>query len=87
MWGINFPVERLMRPYSFCVKQLLKWFAPKCYVYDTIPLNPSLFEFKDSIPEPQVKKASIKYLYNWSPGGINRKKKRYLKWVDYLFNC
>ena len=41
---------------------IIKWFVPKCYVYDTIPLNPSLFEFKDSILEPQVKKASSKYL-------------------------
>ena len=28
MWGSNFPVERLMKPYSFCVKQLLKWLNP-----------------------------------------------------------
>lgn len=28
MWGSNFPVERLMKPYSFCVKQLLKWLTP-----------------------------------------------------------
>jgi predicted TIM-barrel fold metal-dependent hydrolase len=28
MWGSNFPVERLMNPYRFCVSQLLKWLAP-----------------------------------------------------------
>ena len=28
MWGSNFPVERLMKPYSFCVKRLLKWLNP-----------------------------------------------------------
>ena len=28
MWGSNFPVERLMNPYRFCVAQLLKWLAP-----------------------------------------------------------
>ena len=28
MWGSNFPVERLMKPYSFCVKQRLKLLAP-----------------------------------------------------------
>ena len=28
MWGSNFPVERLMNPYGFCVAQLLKWLAP-----------------------------------------------------------
>ena len=28
MWGSNFPVERLVKPYSFCVKQILKWLSP-----------------------------------------------------------
>ena len=28
MWGSNFPVERLMNPYGFCVDQLLKWLTP-----------------------------------------------------------
>ena len=28
MWGSNSPVERLMKHYSFCVKQLLKWLNP-----------------------------------------------------------
>ena len=28
MWGSNFPVERLMNSYRFCVAQLLKWLAP-----------------------------------------------------------
>ena len=28
MWGSNFPVERLVRSYSFCVNQLLKWLNP-----------------------------------------------------------
>ena len=28
MWASNFPVERLVKPYSFCVKQILKWLSP-----------------------------------------------------------
>jgi len=28
MWGSNFPVERLINTYSFCLKQLLKWLKP-----------------------------------------------------------
>ena len=28
MWGSNFPVDSLMNPYSFCVKQVLNWISP-----------------------------------------------------------
>jgi predicted TIM-barrel fold metal-dependent hydrolase len=28
MWGSNFPVDRLMKPYNFCVEQLLQWISP-----------------------------------------------------------
>ena len=28
MWGSNFPVDRLMKPYDFCVEQLLQWISP-----------------------------------------------------------
>ena len=28
MWGSNFPVDSLMKSYSFCVTQMLKWISP-----------------------------------------------------------
>ena len=28
MWGSNFPVDSLMKSYSFCVKQMLNWICP-----------------------------------------------------------
>ena len=28
MWGSNFPVDSLMKSYSFCVKQMLDWISP-----------------------------------------------------------
>jgi len=28
MWGSNFPVDSLMSPYSFCVKQMMNWISP-----------------------------------------------------------
>jgi predicted TIM-barrel fold metal-dependent hydrolase len=28
MWGSNFPVDSLMKPYSFCVKQMMNWISP-----------------------------------------------------------
>jgi len=28
MWGSNFPVDSLMSPYSFCVKQIMNWISP-----------------------------------------------------------
>ena len=28
MWGSNFPVDSLMKSYSFCVKQMLNWISP-----------------------------------------------------------
>ncbi len=28
MWGSNFPVDSLMKSYSFCVKQMMKWISP-----------------------------------------------------------
>ena len=28
MWGSNFPVERLMNSYSYCLEQLFKWLKP-----------------------------------------------------------
>ena len=28
MWGSNFPVDSLMKSYSFCVKQMINWISP-----------------------------------------------------------
>ena len=28
MWGSNFPVDLLMKPYSYCVKQMINWISP-----------------------------------------------------------
>ena len=28
MWGSNFPVDSLMKSYSFCVTQMLNWISP-----------------------------------------------------------